>query len=192
MKKGYFKKWLFDRNRKIEEELPSSFAMMANAMKAGLSLSQALQTVGEDPGSAFGEEIHGVLERVRLGAGLEDALLASAKKLRIPDYSLMVHSIVLFRAIGGNFVAHFEKLASILRERQRVTEKISLHTAQGLTQGLLLGCMPLALGLGLCFIAPGFLNPLWESPLGLLFSLLILLLDLGGYLWMRKMARVSV
>lgn len=178
--------------QKIEEELSGSFTTIANAMKSGLSLPQALQIVGQEKNSPLAEELRFVLDRVRLGLSLEEALLESEKKLKIGDYSLMVHSIVLLRQIGGNFVAHFEKLAGILREREKVSGKIRLYTTQGLTQGILLGVMPLGLGFGISLIAPDFLAPLWQTPLGWILTLLIFSLDVGGYLWMRRLARVSV
>jgi len=176
----------------IEKSLPDCFTMIANAMKAGLSLPQALQIASTDSPPALARVIRDLLERIKLGRSLEEALLASESQLKLPDFSLMVHSIITLRQIGGNFVIHFENLSHILRERQRVTEKVRLLTTQGLTQGVILGLMPFGLGFALCLLSPAFISPLWETPLGWVVLGLIILLDIGGWLWMRRLARVEV
>lgn len=180
------------RLKKMEEVLPDGFTMIANAMKAGLGLSQALLIASEESPTPLNEEFAQILERVKLGRSLEEALLASESQLKLPDFSLMVHSIITLKAIGGNFVVHFENLARILRERQKVSEKIRLLTAEGLSQGAVLGLLPLGLGLALFFLSPEFVAPLWQQPLGWVAMILIAALDFGGWLWMKKMARVEI
>lgn len=178
--------------KKIEENLIDGFSMMANAMKSGLSLPQSLQMVAKEGPEPLNQEIGSALERMKLGVSLEEALVVSEKKIKSSDFSLMVHSILILRQIGGNFVVHFEKLTKILRERERVSQKIRVLTAQGLSQGVILGMLPIVLGLGLWFLSPEYIAPLWESPLGWFIIILIFSLDLGGYLWMRKMAKVEI
>lgn len=189
---------LFDRWRRrksllrIEEGLPDGFTLIANAMKSGLSLPQALEIASEELEGELGELFGGVIAKVKLGELLEEVLLRSEKKLGIPDFSLMVHSIIILRKMGGNFVTHFEKLSQIIRERQRVSGKIRLLTTAGMTQGAILSLLPIGLGTALFFLSPEFLAPLWNHWMGWLAVGLVLLLDLGGYLWMRKMARIEI
>ncbi|MDO8526785.1 MAG: type II secretion system F family protein [Deltaproteobacteria bacterium] len=180
------------RLNKIEAGLADGFTLMANAMKAGLGFSQALQMASTDAPWPLNEEIHSILERMKLGWSLEESFLEAEARLKIPDFSLMVQSILILRQIGGNFVAHFENLSRILRERERVSAKVRLLTAQGLSQGVILGLLPLVLGLALFFLSPEFVAPLWQTPLGWIAMVLILALDAGGYLWMKKMSKVEI
>ena len=180
------------RLKKIEEGLPECFCMMANAMKAGLSLSQGLKLVAFEGPTPIREEMMEVWEKMRRGHSLEEALLSQETKLNLPNFSLMVHSILTLKNIGGNLVAHFENLVRILRERQRVSGKIRLLTTQGMTQGAILGLLPCFLGGALYFLSPDFISPLFETTLGWMLMTLILLLDLGGWLWMQKLARVKI
>lgn len=130
--------------------------------------------------------------KLEQGMMLEEALLVMERDLKLPDFSLMVHSIVLLRQVGGNFVAHFENLAKILQQRNQVSNKVRLMVSQGLMQGNLLALMPLALGLGLYFLSPEFFAPFFEHPSGWPLLVLILFLDFGGWFWMRKLAKVKV
>ena len=180
------------RRQKIQKQIGDLFSWLGSAMKAGLSFPQGLQTAAEEIPSPLKEELQMILERVKIGKTLEDSLLISERALKLPDFSLMVYSVILLRQVGGNFVSHFENLGTILRERQEVSEKISLLTSQGLMQGAMLGLMPLGLGLGLFFLSPAFLSPLWETAMGWVVLGMIVSLDLGGYLWMRSLAKVKI
>lgn len=140
----------------------------------------------------LGEELKGMVLRVEQGMTLEESLLVMERAMRLKDFSLLVHSIVLLREVGGNFVAHFENLAKILRQRHQVSNKVRLMVAQGLMQGNLLAFLPLILGLGLYFLSSEFFAPFFEHPQGPILLVFVFLLDLGGWLWMRKLAKVKV
>ncbi len=184
---------MFEKHpKKLEAVLPDGFLLMANALKAGLGMHQAFQMAAEEGPSPFKETVAAILEKTKLGHSLDEALLDSAHRLNSPDFSLMAHSIVLLRGIGGNLVGHLENLSRILRERQRVSAKIHLLTAQGMAQGAILAVMPFGLAACIAFISPEFISPLFTHPLGWLSVFLILGLDLGGYLWMRKLARIRI
>ncbi|MDP2600316.1 MAG: type II secretion system F family protein [Deltaproteobacteria bacterium] len=180
------------RKKKIEAGLADCFVLIANAMKAGLGLQQALKLAGEEGPWPLNEEFSLVLEKTKLGHTLDEALSDTERKLNIPDFSLMVHSVILLRGIGGNLASHLENLSKILRERQKVTAKVGLLTAQGMTQGVILAVMPFVLGLVLHFLSPDFIAPLFAHPLGWLSLAAVVILDCGGYFWMRHMAKVTI
>lgn len=180
------------RRQKIEEGLVDAFTFLANALKAGLALPQALELASRDLTSPLRDEFQIVVAKIQRGLSLKEALVASAGSLKITDYSLMVHSVLLLRDMGGNMVTHLEKLSQVLRERQTITQKISLLTSQGLFQGMILGCLPLFFGCALSLLAPQWMEPLWTTAEGWGIFFLILLLDLGGFFWMRRWARVEV
>lgn len=161
-------------------------------MKASLSLPKALELACIEMPWPLKEELENILGRVKTGQTLEESLLKSARLLDIADFSLFVDSVVLLRQIGGNFVEHFENLSQILRERQKVTEKIRTVTSQGKVQGNFLALLPFLLGAALMVLSPDYLTPLWQSPLGWVFSALVLLLDIGGWLWIQKWAKVEI
>ncbi len=179
-------------NIAIEEALPHCFTIIANAMKAGLPLIQSLQIASREAHPPLAKELQEILEKVSLGRSLDEALLLSEGRLKIPDFSLMVHSIVTLRQIGGNFVVHFENLARILRERERVSAKIRLLTTQGTTQATILGLMPFGLSLILYFLSPEFVSPLFETPLGWLTIFLVLILDGIGFLWINQLSKIEI
>lgn len=183
---------MFVLDRKIQESLIDCVELIANAMRSGLSLSQAFALAGRELSPPLNAEFMRVQERMSLGFSLDEALLESEARIKIPDFSWLVYSMLILKQGGGNFVAHFEKLSQILRERERVSQKISLLTAQGMAQGVLLSLMPLGLGLLLLLTAPQFLSPLWETKPGWFFLFLIFTLDAGGFFWMRKWAKVEV
>lgn len=183
---------MLNKLKKIEKDLPDCFAWMANAMKAGLSLPQALHLTASEISSPLKEELQAILARVEMGETLEESLLKGERRLSLPDFSLMVQSIILLRQVGGNLVEHFENLAEILRERQKVSEKIQTLISQGRLQGHILSLLPLLLGLVLYFLSPDYLAPLWETRLGWGVLALVFILDFGGWLWIQKFSKIEI
>lgn len=185
---------ILSRRRRIqlESQLSDLLIWLSSSLKSGLSLPQAFQLAAEEIPEPLGRELKLIVARMEQGMILEESLLVSERRLKIADFSLWVHSIVLLRQVGGNFVAHFETLAQVFRQRTQVSGKVRLMAAQGLMQGNLLALMPLGLCAGLYFLSPDFLQPLFTSPQGWMIVALILFLGLGGWLWMRQLARVKI
>lgn len=178
--------------RKIETQLSDFFSWLIQAMRAGLSLPKALETAALELPPPLRGELEIILERVHRGESLEEALLKTEASLKLPDFSLFVHSVLLLRHVGGNFVEHFENLSQLLRERQKVSEKIRTLTAQGKMQGTLLALFPFFLGSLLTFLSPEFLSPLWETKAGWGVLVVVFLLDIGGWLWIQHWSKVEV
>lgn len=193
MQTAILKNWFLNRRkRKIEKELGDFFQWLANCLKANLGLPTALELAAKEIPPPLGEEVQIILDRVKMGKKLDEALLASEQELKIPDFSLMVYSIIILREVGGNFIVHFEDLAKVLRERERVSEKVRSLTFQGLFQGVLLACLPFFLGVALFILSPEFLKPLWETKAGWMIVMAVVILDLGGLFWMKRMARIEI
>lgn len=176
----------------MKTDLGDLYLWLANGLRAGLNLPQAFELAAGEMEPPLGTKLKGVLERMERGLSLEESLLLAEKEIRHPDFSMLVYSILLLKQAGGNFVAHFEKLEQILRERARVSEKIGLLTAQGRMQGTFLSLMPPALGAALFFLQPGYLSALWETAGGWTVLALIVLMDLGGWLWMHRWAKIAI
>lgn len=176
----------------MEQSLPDLFQMMANGMRAGLSLPQVIETVAKEEGFDWSGEFQALLFGLRGGFSLEEVLRQSILRTDMEDYSLPMYSILLLKNIGGNMAVHFEKLAGVIRSRQRATRKISLLLSQNRLQGRLLVCMPPFFLAALRFLSPDFISPLFETFLGGLTLCAALVLNMFGFFWLRQSAKVQV
>lgn len=180
------------RQKKISADLIDALDLISNGLKACLSLPQAIQLVALEFESPLGEEFERVVHQLKMGQSLEEALLQMEDRIGLEEITFVVQSILVLKQVGGNLVKHFDALGSLLRERQNIAGKIQVLTAQGVFQSILIGLMPLSLGLGLALIAPDFVSPLWGTSFGNCLLCLAVFLEGFGFLCLRKILIIRV
>jgi tight adherence protein B len=75
------------------------------------------------------------------------------------------------------------KLSLVIRDRQKMREKVMALTAEGRMQAYMMIALPIGIAGILTLMSPGYLSPLWE------FKALVVctLLWMGvGYFWMQR------
>ncbi len=105
---------------------------------------------------------------------------------------MFVTSIIILKETGGNLAETFETIVYVIRERLKVQQEIAAMVAQGVAQGVIVFCMPFGLGLMFYMSDPGFIEPLFSTPLGWLISALILTLQFVGGFVILKVVQIKV
>jgi len=175
-----------------DRQLPDALSLIGGAIKAGLSLPQAIEVASRELTGPLGEEIALVASKLRLGQTIEEALSFLTKRLPTEDISLVVQSVTVLRRTGGNLIETFSTLSATVEGRLAVEERISLLTAQGVYQGMMLIAMPWMLGLMLHLIAPEYLEPLYSTRLGFTFMGVGIALEILGAFWIRQIVSIRV
>lgn len=185
----------FVRRRRLEmidDQLVDALGMMANGLKAGLSLQQAIELVVNEMPRPISDEFGRVLKDIRLGRLLDDALRRLAERVPLEDVRLAVDSILILRETGGNLSETFQVIAYTVVERKKVQGKVKTMTAQGMTQGVVICLMPLALMLLFSFIDPDYVRLFFTTPLGWIMVILVVILDALGVWMMLTLVKVEV
>ncbi|MFO0509198.1 MAG: type II secretion system F family protein, partial [Gammaproteobacteria bacterium] len=85
-----------------------------------------------------------------------------------------------------------ERLAASMRRRLAMEDRIRALTSQGRLQGIVMGALPLVLGAVLWVLEPEQMRKLFTEPLGWLTLAGVLLLELGGFVLLRKIVKIEV
>jgi len=195
---GYFGPWAvvkYLRKRRldqIDDQLVDALRMMANALKAGLSLQQALELVRREMKAPISDEFGTVVKEIHLGQLTDHALRRMAERVPLEDLGLAVDSILTLRETGGNLSESFQVIANTIVERKKVQGKVKALTAQGMAQGVLVGSMPIGMLLIFSFIDANYVRPLFTTVLGWVILAVVLILDAAGVLLMFKLVKVDV
>jgi tight adherence protein B len=195
---GYMlpKIWLRRRQAKrraaFEAALGDTVVLMANGVKAGYSIQQALASVAEGGRPPLAEEIARVNRETSLGLDLEDALQHANVRLASRDFDLVVTAILIHRTVGGNLAEVLGKIAETIRERVRVHGEVRVLTAQARASGYIITALPFAVGGILTIISPGFETPLFKSPLGLGLCVVGLISISIGYFLIRRITDIHL
>jgi len=195
---GYFIPWVtvtYLHHRRlalIDDQLVDALLLMANALKAGLSLQQALELVVREMKPPISDEFGRLIKEIHLGRLTDDALRRFAERVPLEDVQLAVDSILTLRETGGNLSETFQVIAHTIVERKKVQGKIKAMTAQGMSQGVLICLFPIVMMLLFTFIDPNYMRPFFHSPLGWLMLVAVFVLDGAGLWLMFKLVRVDV
>jgi tight adherence protein B len=165
------------RLRAFNAMLPDTLSLISNAMKAGLSLAQALESVAGTVSEPMAEEIDRVIRETKLGSPTNSALQAMVRRVGSEDFDLVVTAIAIQSTVGGNLARILDGISHTIRQRIQMKAQISAMTAQMRASGWIITLLP--------FIVAGILNVITPSYFGIMFT------DPGGRV-LLALAGVSI
>ncbi len=177
---------------RIDDQLVDALRLMANGLKAGLSLQQALELAVRESKPPIADELARVVKEIHLGRLTDDALRRFAERVPLEDVRIVVDSILTLRETGGNLSETFDVMANTIVERKKVSGKIKSMTAQGMTQGFIMCLMPPAMLLLFSMIDPTYTAPLFNTVLGWLALTVVAGLTLMGLWAMLKIVAIDI
>lgn len=180
------------RTNRFNEQLVDALTLLANSLKSGLNLSQAIQVLVQESKNPTSQEFGMVLSQEKLGLTIDEALEKMLERIPSEDLAIAIHSVLILRETGGDLSETFETIASTIRERRKVTGKIKSMTQQGKMQGLILLCLPFGLGAVLYVINPPYVRPLFTTQLGWIMIFVMLVFQTVGALWIKKIIDIDV
>ena len=195
---GYFVptfavRWLQARYlQRVDDQLVDALRMMANALKAGLNLQQAIELVSREMPPPISNVFGRVVNEISLGRLTDDALRRMVQRVPLEDVRLFTDSVLTLRETGGNLSETFGVIAETVVERKKVQGRIKTVTTQGVSQGVIICSMPIALMLLFSIIDENYLDPFFTTPLGWLMLTAVFVHDAVGMWAILKVVKVEV
>lgn len=190
------------RRKDFDSQLGDTLNLWVNALRSGYSVLQAMETIAGESPPPVSTEFERVVQEVRLGLTLEQAL--NNLLLRVPseDMDLVVTAVNVQREVGGNLAEVLAIISHTIRERIRIKGEIATLTAQATISGYVISGLPIALTLFLRATNPEYINELFIQeepwvvqnvfPCGWLVLGLGLILIFSGFMAMRKLASIDI
>ena len=181
------------RLQKFNIQLEEALGMISSSLKAGFSINQALDEVAAQNFAPASVEFRLLTQEIRLGVPLEQALENMNRRLESDDFELVTCAILTARQTGGELTGTLERVAALIRERVRISNKLRALTAMGRLQAVLIGSMPFFLLFALNYVAPqGMMSAFFDSPFGIAAIILVVVLDVAGFLVIRRITTIEV
>ncbi len=188
--------WLGLKSRKrmaaFEETFPEALDFLARSMKAGHAFSVSLEMMAEETPDPVGTEFRKVFHEQNLGASLDTVLKNFALRIPLLDTKFFVAAVLLQRETGGNLAEILMKLSYIIRERFRLKGQVKAASAHGRITAVILATMPMVTLLLLNIIAPEYFQSMVDDKDGRWIILSVVILQIVGYFWMRKIINIKV
>lgn len=186
---GWLRKRRFD---KFEKQLPDALLMVSGALRAGASVTVAMEGMVKEQQPPLSQEFELMLREQRLGVDFDTALKNMEARLPMQDFIMVVAGMRISREVGGNLADILETLADTLRRKHQMEGKIKALTAQGRMQGIVMTGLPLFLMGILTYMEPEAMAPLYHEPYGWGVLAIIAVMEFLGYMGIRKICTIDV
>lgn len=152
--------------KRFIELFPDALDMCVRMLRAGLPVSAAIRTIGQEGPAPINEVFIVIADRVEIGIPLEEALRITGKELGLDEFRFFAAVVALQRSTGGNLAQTLEVLADIMRKRRTMRLKARATTSEVRASAYILGAMPFLVIGALLVLSPEYLQPLFSDPRG--------------------------
>jgi tight adherence protein B len=180
------------RRKAFTQQLPDTLQLLASSLRAGYSLLQGLDAVAQEVDDPTGRELRRVVLETRLGRDMELALEDLAARMDSRDFDWVVMAIRIQREVGGNLAELLTSVAETMISRERLRREVSALTAEGRLSAIIVGALPLVIGIAISVLNPGYMTALFTTTLGRGMILAATVLTLVGFVWMKKTIEIDV
>jgi tight adherence protein B len=130
------------RKKKYQIQMVDALNLMANGLRAGLTVPQSIGMVVDELPAPVSQEFNLILQQAKIGVPLDEALENLKKRVYTEDNEMFVTSVNILRETGGNLAETFDTIVGVIRERVRLQLKIDTYVASGKFQAYTIGSMP--------------------------------------------------
>lgn len=176
--------------RAVERSLPEVASAIADSLAAGRSLRAALASAAASLDGPAAVELAGLGAELGVGAPTAETIERWQRRMRSARVDAFAAAMLSQRLAGGDLAGLLRRFAAGAAERDRVADEARTATAQARFTGLLVVAMPSGGALFAELIEPGFLARLLGSPASAFLLAFAAVLQLAGFIAIRRFARV--
>ncbi|WP_417622649.1 type II secretion system F family protein [Parasphingorhabdus sp.] len=165
------------RVNKFTASFPDAIELLVRGLRSGLPVTETIGVVAKEIGGPVGEEFQKVVDRIKIGRTMEDALQESAKRMETAEFQFFCITLAIQRETGGNLAETLSNLADVLRKRGQMKLKIKAMSSESKASAYIVGSLPFIV-FGLVYTV----NPTYLA--GFFYEDRLIIAGLGGLCWM--------
>jgi tight adherence protein B len=165
--------------------------IVASSLRSGFGFVQSVELAAREQRDPIASELAQCIREINLGAGTDEALTRLVERAGDPDLELAVDAVVIQRRVGGDLSEVLGNIAHMIRERIRIRGEINTLTAQARMSSWIIGLLPAALAGAMALLQPEHMRLLIEHPVGRLMVGVAILMEVVGFLLIRRIASIE-
>jgi tight adherence protein B len=171
---GYFVK---KRTNQFNAKFPDAIELLVRGLRSGLPVTETLTVVAQEITGPVGEEFKSIVERIKIGRTMEEALQVTADRLGIPEFNFFCITLAIQRETGGNLAETLSNLADVLRKRGQMKLKIRAMSSESKASAYIVGALPFIVFGMIWWINPEYIGGFFTEDR-------LIVAGLGGMVWM--------
>lgn len=165
------------RTERFNAKFPDGIELLVRGLRSGLPVSETLGVIASEIPGPVGEEFRAVVDRIRVGRSMEEALQVTADKLGTPEFQFFVITLAIQRETGGNLAETLSNLSDVLRKRAQMKLKIRAMSSESKASAYIVGSLPFIVFAMIWWINPSYLADFFVDDR-------LIATGLGGAVWM--------
>lgn len=171
-------------------QVADTAAGVASAMRAGMSLTQALASARDEAEPPLRDELDALVDALDVGVDVDTALAVWVGRVGTDDARLLGAALTLHRRTGGDLPRVLDQVVATIRERVAIAREVRGLTAQARLSGLILGLLPVAFFAFLWVTSRADMQAALSTQAGVLAVGIGVCMEAGAFLWIRKLLEV--
>lgn len=176
---------------RMQAQLPDAFRMLSGSVRAGQTLEQAIDYYAAHGVEPLAEQFAHSSALMRLGMSPAQALQATAGRVRLLDFDLLVSTVGLYTQTGGNLVLLLERLADSVRDRNQFAGQFFAATAQARIVAVAIGITAPLILLYYALAEPEHVQAFFASSTGWLILGGCAVLEVIGVVWLWNILNID-
>jgi tight adherence protein B len=154
------------RKKLLVQQFPDALAMIVRSVRVGIPVIAAIGAVGREAQAPTSVEFTRLSDELTVGVPLDEAAAEMGVRNNLAEYRFFAIAIGLQARAGGGLSETLENLADLIRKRLALQERGHALSSEARTSALILGALPVVMGLGLWLLNPGYMAVLFTTQMG--------------------------
>jgi tight adherence protein B len=183
------------KNRRMmafSQEFPEAIDLLCRSLRAGHPIQTGLRVVSEEVEEPVASELSQVVDEISMGLDARVALNNLGQRMNTQEMPFFVNALLIQRETGGDLPSVLASLAHTARERLQFQIKVDAIVSQTRLSANFLAMLPAAFMVLINFIAPTYLDPLFEPGAGETLLYVAIGLTVAGWLGCRALTAVKL
>jgi tight adherence protein B len=154
------------REAKFLTAFPDAVDIIVRGIKAGLPLLDSLRIITTDAPEPLKSEFRAIVETQTIGIPIGEACGKLYERIPVAEANFFGIVIGIQQKAGGNLSEALGNLSRVLRDRKKMKAKITAMSMEAKASAMIIGCLPVAVGLLVYITSPQYIELLWTTPTG--------------------------
>ncbi len=154
------------RENKFLYSFPDSVDVIVRGIKAGLPLLDSIKIIANEAPEPARSEFKAIVETQTIGIPLGDACAKLYERMPVPEANFFGIVISIQQKSGGNLSEALGNLSRVLRDRKKMKAKIQAMSMEAKASAMIIGSLPICVGLLVWLTSPDYIELLWTTELG--------------------------
>ena len=175
------------RQKKFTEQLADAIEIIMRGVKSGLPLNQCLRIIAAESPEPLRAEFQNLCDSQAMGVPIDQGLQRMFERMPLPEVNFFSIVLIIQQKTGGNLSESLGNLASVLRSRKLMKEKVKALSSEAKASAMIIGSLPFVVMGMVYFTRPDYISILFTDRMGNLILLGAAVMMSTGIFIMHKM-----